>query len=95
MDLTLKLDTRIVQHTQNQVEVGGIKKKVKTSSLLVVMKNRAKELHKAMQKLPMRLLDLGTRGLRWVRDIPGMMWDQATRFDALQSGSTRCVCTCV
>jgi len=57
------------------VESGGIKKYVNTTTLLQVQKDRARLEQLHLYSLPMRLLDLGRAGLRWVRAVPGLIWD--------------------
>jgi hypothetical protein len=90
LDFFIKIRRRFTDHDCIfQVEHGGVKKLVKTSTVLTVMKNRARELQKQLQSLPMRLIDLGSRGLRWVRDIPGTIWNQPTKFDRLASSRGR------
>jgi hypothetical protein len=47
--------------------------KVRTSWVLQRIKERALERQKKLESFPMRLLDLGTKGVRWIRDIPGQI----------------------
>lgn len=55
---------------------GGKIVKVRTAWVLQRIKEKALERKKQMESLPMRLLDLGTKGVRWIRDLPGQILGQ-------------------
>jgi hypothetical protein len=67
---------------------GGKIVKVRTTWVVQRMKEKALEKKKYMESLPMRLLDLGTKGVRWIREIPGQILgplfakkEDTTRYD--------------
>ena len=59
----------------------GVKKRVKTKTILNVMKDRDRLEQKRRKSLPLRLVDLGLAGLSWVRELVG--WDQPGKFRPL------------
>ena len=52
---------------------GGVKKRVRTTSILNVMKDRANEMRRRMETVPLQLVDLGSIGVRWVRALPEIL----------------------
>ena len=71
-----ELEKNLRRHWKKKPEIlevpqDGKIMKVRTSWVLQRMKEKALERKKQMESLPMRLLDLGTMGVRWIRDIPG------------------------
>eukprot|EP00961_Rhodomonas_salina_P214472 2896588-Rhodomonas_salina.1 len=54
------------------VKQGGVEKKIKTKSILNVWKDHALEAKKERKSWPMRLIDLGLKGLHWLRETPDL-----------------------
>lgn len=52
---------------------GGVKKRVKTTSILNVMKDRTNEMRRRVETVPLQLMDLGSIGVRWVRALPELL----------------------
>eukprot|EP00961_Rhodomonas_salina_P154169 2076657-Rhodomonas_salina.1 len=52
------------------VKQGGVEKKVKSKSIINVWKDHALEAKKDMKSWPLRLIDLGLKGLHWLRETP-------------------------
>jgi hypothetical protein len=52
---------------------GGVKKRVRTKSILNVMKDRANEMRRRLETVPLQLVDLGSIGVRWVRALPEIL----------------------
>ena len=52
---------------------GGVKKRVRTKSILNVMKDRTNEMRRRLETVPLQLVDLGSIGVRWVRALPEIL----------------------
>eukprot|EP00960_Hanusia_phi_P064307 765761-Hanusia_phi.AAC.3 len=77
VELTADQEKNLRRHWKKKpeflvVKKGGVEKQVKTSSILKVMKDNFMLEQRQREKTPLQLIDLGQKGLKWVRKIGGM-----------------------